>query len=88
MTGDLIKIQLRDGTQYSLRNIPDSFKKVVIVNGAREKIMTFRSFMFTARRYQDVLVVNTVIIRIMEYSVCKVKGNGSEMVHCLLCRLL
>ena len=53
-----------------------------------KKIMTFRSFMFTARRYQDVLVVNTVIIRIMEYSVCKVKGNGSEMVHCLLCRLL
>ena len=36
-------------------------------DGAREKIMTFRSFMFTARRYQDVLAVNTVIIRIMEY---------------------
>ena len=34
MTGDLMKVQLRDGTQYSLRNIPDSFKTVVIVNGA------------------------------------------------------
>ena len=44
--------------------------------------------LFHNRVYQDVLVVNTVIIRIMEYSVCKVKGNGSEMVHCFLCRLL
>ena len=44
--------------------------------------------LFHNRVYQDVLVVNTVIIRIMEYSVCKVKGNESETVHCLLCRLL
>lgn len=36
-------------------------------DGAREKIMTFRLFMFTERRYQGVLAVNTVIIRIMEY---------------------
>ena len=51
MTGDLIKIQLRDGTQYSLRNIPDSFKKVVIVNGSKRPWRNDEGFVIMGMKY-------------------------------------
>ena len=39
-------------------------------------------------RLFDPVVEKVVEIGLERLRPCKVKGNGSEMVHCLLCRLL